>query len=563
MNTVTTISPKASTRQTILAIDDDPSSLDVLSQLLQPHYKVLAAPSGERALPIATRSPQPDLILLDVLMPDMDGYTVLARLRENPATRDIPVIFVTGLDSIDAEEKGLELGAVDYVTKPYRPAVILARIHTHLELKRIRDWLRNQNTYLETEVAGREATLHSVTTAARDAIVMIDSADRIAFWNPAAETMFGYAGAEVMGRELHGLLTPLRFREAAAQGLAGFRHTGKGGAVGKTLELVALRKDGAEFPIELSLSAIQREEGWWGVAIVRDLTERKALDDELAQAQRHLLQSEKMASIGQLAAGVAHELNNPIGFVNSNLGTLDGYLHDIFAIADAYAAVESATPACCPQLDKVLTLKREKDYDFLRNDIYQLMAESKDGLARVAKIVKDLKNFSRAGETAMQWADLHQGIDSTLNIVWNELKYKCTVTKDYGSLPQVWCEPSQINQVFMNLLVNAGHAIPDKGEIALRTGQQGEQVFVAITDTGAGIAPENLLRIFDPFFTTKPVGQGTGLGLSLSYSIMQKHHGRIEVQSTLGKGTTFTVWLPINPPDKTNAVPPEPTSEKS
>ena len=163
----------------------------------------------------------------------------------------------------------------------------------------------------------------------------------------------------------------------------------------------------------------------------------------------------------------------------------------------------------------------------------------------------------------MQWANLHQGLDSTLNIVANELKYKCTVTKHYGDLPQVWCEASQLNQVFMNLLVNAGHAIPDKGEITISTGQQGDEVFVAIADTGAGIAPENLSRIFDPFFTTKPVGQGTGLGLSLAYGIVQKHHGRIEVQSEIGKGTTFTVWLPINPPENnSSAVPPAPILEQ-
>ncbi len=282
--------------------------------------------------------------------------------------------------------------------------------------------------------------------------------------------------------------------------------------------------------------------------LATNLAEQKALNKQLEAAQSQLLQSEKMASIGQLAAGVAHELNNPIGFVNSNMGTLDGYLHDIFAITDAYSTVESLAPACCPELDKVRALKREKDYDFLRADIFQLMTESKDGLARVAKIVKDLKDFSRAGETAMQWANLHQGIDSTLNIVWNELKYKCTVTKQYGELPQVWCEPSQLNQVFMNLLVNASHAIPDKGEITITTGCQGDEVYIAISDTGTGIAPDNLSRIFDPFFTTKPVGKGTGLGLSLAYSIVQKHHGRIEVRSELGKGTTFTVWLPIQPP---------------
>jgi PAS domain S-box-containing protein len=290
--------------------------------------------------------------------------------------------------------------------------------------------------------------------------------------------------------------------------------------------------------------------------LTETLTAQRTLNKKLEEAHNQLLQSEKMASIGQLAAGVAHELNNPIGFVGSNLGTLDGYLHDLFAIADACSGIEEGPAAAVARMRQ---LKADKDYDFLRSDTLQLVTESREGLSRVAKIVKDLKDFSRAGEAVWQWADLHQGLDSTLNIVWNELKYKCTVTKEYGALPQVHCIPSQLNQVFMNLLVNAAHAIPDKGEITIRTGQQGDEVFVAVSDTGAGIAPEILNRIFDPFFTTKPVGKGTGLGLSLSYSIVQKHKGRIEVVSQPGSGTTFTVWLPIDPAPEESAVPPEPT----
>ena len=277
--------------------------------------------------------------------------------------------------------------------------------------------------------------------------------------------------------------------------------------------------------------------------LAENLAQQRELNRKLEEAHNQLLQSEKMASIGQLAAGVAHELNNPIGFVSSNLGSLESYLRDLFAICDAYAEVEQQLAS--PAFAKVRALKEAKDFDFLRSDIFPLLAESKEGLSRVARIVKDLKDFSRAGEAAMQWADLHEGLESTLNIVWNELKYKCTVVKEYGALPRIWCVPAQLNQVFMNLLVNAAQAIAEKGTITLRTGQQDDEVFVAISDTGSGIAPEHLNRIFEPFFTTKPVGQGTGLGLSLAWSIVQKHHGRIEVASTLGAGTTFTVWLPV------------------
>ena len=283
------------------------------------------------------------------------------------------------------------------------------------------------------------------------------------------------------------------------------------------------------------------------------LAEQVRLNHKLEEAGNQLLQSEKMASIGQLAAGVAHELNNPIGFVSSNFGTLENYFANLMAIIDAYGEAENTITHCCPQvLERVRRIKQEKDYEFLRTDITQLMNESKEGLNRVAGIVKDLKDFSRPGDAQMQWADIRKGLLSTINIIWNELKYKCTVNKVFNDIPEIWCSPSQLNQVFLNLLVNASHAIADKGEITITTGQHDHEVFLSIADTGEGIAPENIKRIFDPFFTTKPVGKGTGLGLSLSYSIVQKHRGRIEVSSQPGKGSVFTVWLPIKPAAENN-----------
>lgn len=278
-----------------------------------------------------------------------------------------------------------------------------------------------------------------------------------------------------------------------------------------------------------------------------NLEQQRTLNKKLEEAQNYLLQSEKMASLGQLAAGVAHELNNPIGFVYSNMGTLETYLNDIFVINAAYEEAEKTLDKPFPALDRVQKLKQEKDYAYIRQDIFQLMAQSKDGLARMRKIVQDLKNFSHVGEEVWNWVDLHKGLDSTLNIVWNELKYKCQVVKEYGQLPQVYCMPSQINQVFMNLLVNASQAIETSGVITVRTGRENNEVWVEIADTGKGIAAENIQHIFDPFFTTKPVGVGTGLGLSLSYGIIQKHQGRIEVKSQLGQGTAMRIYLPVKP----------------
>jgi signal transduction histidine kinase len=193
---------------------------------------------------------------------------------------------------------------------------------------------------------------------------------------------------------------------------------------------------------------------------------------------------------------------------------------------------------------QLLELKRKIDIDYMREDIPVLLDESMDGLQRVKIIVRDLKSFSRTGSSEQALADLEQGLDSTLNVVWNELKHKSEVIKEYAGLPEVQCILSQLNQVFMNLLVNAANAIEVHGRITLRTGHDLENVWVEVEDTGKGIPPENLARIFEPFFTTKPVGQGTGLGLSLSYGIVQQHGGRIEVTSVVGQGSTFRVLLP-------------------
>ena len=188
----------------------------------------------------------------------------------------------------------------------------------------------------------------------------------------------------------------------------------------------------------------------------------------------------------------------------------------------------------------------EEDLAYLRGDVSDLLNESLAGLQRVKRIVQDLKDFSHVSETEMHWSNVTQGLESTLNVVWNELKYKAEVIRDYGDIPEIECIPSQLNQVFMNLLVNAAQAIPDHGQITLRTRSEGDYIRIEISDTGGGIPPEIVNRIFDPFFTTKPVGTGTGLGLSITHGIIRKHGGRIEVESEQKKGTTFRLILPIS-----------------
>lgn len=276
-------------------------------------------------------------------------------------------------------------------------------------------------------------------------------------------------------------------------------------------------------------------------ALRKEKAEQAELIKRLEEAHHQLLQSEKMASIGSLAAGVAHEINNPIGFVASNMGHLGGYINDLLTLIDA-CRDELVQYTSAPTSDQVA---KKIDLEFLRNDVKNLLIENKDGIDRVKRIVQDLKDFSHVDHGEWVVADLHQGLDSTLNIVNNELKYKAVVEKEYGDIPPITCIASQLNQVFMNLLVNAAHAIEGSGKIKIETGTQDSTIYIKISDTGIGIPKDNLARIFDPFFTTKPVGKGTGLGLSLSYGIVKRHGGRISVESTPGVGTTFTIWLPI------------------
>jgi len=278
------------------------------------------------------------------------------------------------------------------------------------------------------------------------------------------------------------------------------------------------------------------------------------LEENLKRSQSQLLQSEKMASIGQLAAGVAHEINNPTGFVSSNLKTLSDYQDDIIGLIKQYRKLvlnlydaipkEDMPSSIAEQIEQISDLENDVDVDFVIEDIMDLINECKEGTERIKKIVIDLKDFAHPGEDKLQEADINNGIESTLNVVWNELKYKATLKKEYGDLPLVKCYPQQLNQVFMNILVNAAQAMTEQGEINVSTRADNGFVEMKISDTGMGIPEENLSKIFDPFFTSKEVGKGTGLGLNVAYNIIERHKGTIDVESTVGKGTTFTIRIP-------------------
>lgn len=266
----------------------------------------------------------------------------------------------------------------------------------------------------------------------------------------------------------------------------------------------------------------------------------------LEQTQHQLLQSEKMAAVGQLAAGVAHEINNPIGFVTSNMGSLADYVAQMFSLIDTYHTASAGLP---PEQRATVEAQAHKiELAYLREDIPSLIRESREGLARVKRIVNDLSDFSHSDDGQWAPADLNHVLDSALNVAANEVKYKASVVKEFAVLPPVVCIAAQLNQVLVNLLVNAAQAIDTKGVITVRSGVQGDEVWLEVSDTGCGIPDDIQKRIFEPFYTTKPVGKGTGLGLSITWEIINRHHGRIEVHSTLGKGSTFRITVPQKPP---------------
>ena len=403
-------------------------------------------------------------------------------------------------------------------------------------------------------LAQSEQRFRTIFNNVRDVIFVLDvTSTTIVEANPRVLSLYGYEQGEVAGLKMADISAGEKtdshrvWAEFVAAALSGKP---------QLFSWRARRKNGEAFWVEISLlrAVIGRLDRL--LVVAHDITQRKTQEQELIQAledqrnlnrkleeaQSQLLQSEKMASIGQLAAGIAHEINNPVGFVNSNIGTLSGYVASLLKMLEAYQQEESNMS---PERRDVLAKLREKlDIAYLSNDVSGLLQESFDGLQRVRRIVTDLKDFSHVDVTEFQSANLEKGLDSTLNVVWNELKYKAVVIKEYAGVPEIECLPSQLNQVFMNLLVNAAQAIAEHGRITVRTAFNEKDIRVEIEDTGSGISPEHLSRIFEPFFTTKPVGKGTGLGLSLAYGIVKKHGGKIEVSSKKGVGSLFRVILP-------------------
>lgn len=395
-----------SERAKILIVDDEPMNLDLLEQELMDDYDIVSASNGVEALAQADAE-NPDLILLDVQMPEMNGIEAVKKLKESEQHVHTPVFMLTAQANMEDRVVGLDAGADDYILKPFDPDELQARIRTGLRMGRLQNELAKERNDLQQALV------------------------------------------------------------------------------------------------------------------------------ELKAAEAQLVHSEKMAGLGKLVAGVAHELNNPIGFIYANMGHFARYIGVLKSVCEnTTLSGEDAEKAG----KAFVTLEK-------------LISSCSNGSQRIKEIVLGLRTFSRLDEAERKSVNLHEGIDSTLTLLEHHMRDRITVEKQYGDLPMVECYAGQLNQVFMNLLTNAVDAIEDEGTITIGTRVENDGVAISFSDTGSGISEDAQSQIFVPFFTTKDIGKGTGLGLSISYGIVEKHGGKIGVESEAGKGTTFTIVLPTHMPE--------------
>ncbi|MFH1687057.1 MAG: response regulator [bacterium] len=534
----------------ILVVDDEHVVVDFMSSfLLEEGYDCRTSSSAEAALE-AIKTDPPKLVISDVRMPGMSGVELTEALAN--LDPDILVILVTAYAEYDAISAAIKLRPFAYIEKPFDLdqmretvdrafATVQERIEGQLQRESLESAVTDKTRELEfrTErLLAEKEMLHGIISNANFGLLAVDTNNTVHLVNPYTTELLGRgcAAASGMVGASMGDALPEQLR---SQFIALFEQVASGHSTGEkefsiTLSIGRRRLDVIAYPIRY------REQITAVVFIIHDVTEKEDL-------QQRLLQSAKLASIGELAAGVAHEINNPLAFVTSNCNALVGYLD---SLQQYLGLVENNTGPTA-----VTEARKSLDIDYILEDAKPMMSETLDGLARVSKIVRDLKAFARVEDDTPQVAQVNALIDDALNLVRNETKYKLEVIRQFGELPELTCFPNQLVQVFTNLFINATHATKDKGSLTIATEAVDHVIRICITDTGSGIPEEILPRIFDPFFTTKEPGKGTGMGLSISFGIIQKHGGTLVVQSEVGMGTSFTIELPIkgcSPAAKTN-----------
>ncbi len=668
----------------ILIVDDESGIREMLERTLarDGHQSVQAADAA--AARAALEKQSFELALVDINMPGESGLDLVHYARG--AFPGMVVIMATGVDEPESIDAAIEAGVYGYVLKPFELRQMLLQVKNALAHQQADEANQRYREGLEQKLAEKirdikesEAKFRAISSSAHDAIVMVDDEGNIVFWNEAAEKIFGYTSEEVCGKNFHRIFAPDRYRDAHRSAFLKFRESGEGPAIGKNLELEAIRRDGKEIPVELSLSAAKLAGRWHSIGIIRDISERRKAEKELRDAEvkmrqllaaitsilitvdgegrvlewnetaektfgisreetvgkrladcgmgwdetamseamvssrkeghdrrldnvryqapdgkerflgltispiregdgkmgdqvmiraaditarrlleSQLVQAQKLESIGQLAAGIAHEINTPTQYVGDNTRFLKEGFEGLDRLLGEYEKIVkecSEKEGLEERLKRIAETAEEIDLEYLREEIPSAISQSLEGVDRVAKIVRAMKEFSHPGSDEKTPTDMNKAIENTVTVARNEWKYVAELEMDFDdTLPLVPCLPGEMNQVILNMIVNASHAIADvvgdgpngKGNITIGTRKEGDWVLIRIEDTGAGIPEHIRSRIFDPFFTTKEVGKGTGQGLSIAHNvIVEKHGGTIDVESEVGKGTAFIIRLPL------------------
>ncbi|MFT7186308.1 MAG: PAS domain S-box-containing protein [Pseudohongiellaceae bacterium] len=524
----------------ILIIDDIEENIFALTTVLEknPTFEIKGICSPLKALHYVEQQTV-DLILCDVQMPNMDGFEFTSMIRLRKKTANIPVIFVSAHHKDQSFiQRSKDLGAIDYLVKPIDEEELIHRLNTyHIFAMRENENIKELELLnIKLVIANERAQL---IDGANAPIFGVDVHGKINEWNLQAAKITGFNNKEVLGREFVSEFIADDYKVAVGGALA----KALNGSETVNFEFSLLSKSGSRVDVLTNLT-IRRDTTGEVIGVVgvgQDVTKLNKANAKLVDTYAQLLQSEKMAAIGLLSAGVAHEINNPVGFVTSNIDILTGWSTELFQLIES---IDHEIKQDGSLINAITAYKNQYDFDYVKEEIPHLLEETKEGLSRISSIVADLKDFAHIDESVWEKVDLRQTIRSVLNIVNNKLKYKTEIKLDFDEIPLVECLPSQISQVLMNIVINAGQSIEKKGVITITTRHMDAMVCIKISDTGGGIPKENLSRMFEPFFTTKPVGKGTGLGLSVSYGIIKSHHGRIEVDSQEGKGSDFYIWLP-------------------
>lgn len=548
----------------ILLVDDSPTYLAVSKHFLsEKNYQVFTAADQTKALEILEEN-KIDVLIVDWEMPQCDGISFVRVLRSGWKYFDLPIIVMTARNNPEDIITAMNAGCDDFLSKEEPMEILEARIQRllfFLQRLKIRRRKSNKRTILVVDDSATFLTvvrefllLHKfdvqTSLTGKDALIILEKEN-------IDLVVVDWLMPEMDGLQLvQNIRSNEYFRETP---IIMMSNKNRVDDVAKAIEMGVddfINKDTDFRLLEKKIGVllrIQEQHRRYTHQILEDKNRVEELvrertkqlhqtNEDLKSTQAQLVHAEKMAAIGQMVAGVAHEINNPLGFIANNLYALEGYIGDLKQLFVAY---DECRPKFTEEFSALVQIEQDIDLAFILQDFSEIIDGSRGGVERLTNIVKSLRNFSRLDEGEFKRDDITTGIESSLQILQHQIKDRIEVIKEWDNLPQIVAAHGQLNQVFINILTNAIAAIEGAGKIYIRGYSKEPYLILEFEDTGCGIQQEILGKIFDPFFTSKDVGKGTGLGLSISYGIIKKHRGEIVVNSTVGKGTTFTIKLPL------------------